>query len=690
MPQQTSARPPIARKVPKELVNHGETRIDDYFWIRDRGSPGVIEYIEAENRYTTEVMKPTEQLQKALFKELSGRIKQTDSTVPDKIDDFYYYARTEEGKQYPIYCRKKGSAEATEEVILDVNKVSEGNTFFYVEQCTPSPGHDMLAYLADMNGSERNTLFIKDLGTGGLIESSIKDVHSMEWANDNRTLFYSTMDVDNRPYKVFRHVVGTDQSKDTEVFHEKDSAYYYLRLWKSKTRRYMFIHVESATTSEAHYASADKPEEPFKLLRPRRHGVVYGVFHHSDWFYYMTNEDAKNFKVMRAPISSPLSWETVIPHRDNVCIAISNPYPWVEFSKNYLVLFERENAISRIRVIDMKDMSSHYVELPEKLYHISPVQTYDFDSDVLRFHFSSMVTPSRIYDYDMGRRVLELKKQYEIPGYDPSKYVSERVWVKAKDGESVPMSMVYAKGIRRDGKNPAYLYGYGAYGDFEGPAPEFDSKLLPLLDRGFVCAKAHIRGGGDLCKRWHEEGRMLKKINSFTDFVSCAEYLVKEGFTSSDRLVIRGRSAGGLLMGAVTTMRPDLFKVVVAEVPFVDVINTMLDPSIPLTIGEFEEWGNPLDKEYYEYFKLYSPYDNVKKTDYPNMLVTGALNDSRVQYWEPAKWVAKLRANKTDSNIIILRTNIVEGHAGASGRYDYLKWFAFMYAFILDRVGIGQ
>jgi len=674
--------------VPKELVNHEETRVDDYFWIRDRGSPGVIEYIESENRYTTEVMKPTEPLQKALFKELVGRVKQTDTTVPDKIDDFYYYTRTEEGMQYPIYCRKKGSLEASEEVILDVNKVSEGNTFFFVEQCTPSPGHDLLAYLADTNGSERNTLFIKNLDTGAIIESRIQDVNSMEWANDDKTLFYSLMDVDNRPFKVFRHVVGEDQSKDVEVYHEKDPAYYYLRLWKSKTRRYMFIHVESATTSEAHYTSADRPEEPFKMLRPRKHAVVYGVFHHSDWFYYMTNEDAKNFKLMRAPISSPFEWETVIPHRDNVCIAISNPYPWVEFNRDYLVLFERENAISRIRIIGMKDKSSHYVELPEKLYHISPVQTYDFDSDVTRFQFSSMVTPTRIYDYDMHRHILELKKQYEVPGYDPSKYVSERVWVKAKDGEMVPMSMVHAKGVRRDGKNPAYLYGYGAYGDFEGPAPEFDTKLLPLLDRGFVCAKAHIRGGGDLCKRWHDEGRMLKKINSFTDFISCAEYLVKEGYTSSDRLVIRGRSAGGLLMGAVTTMRPDLFKVVVAEVPFVDVINTMFDPSIPLTIGEFEEWGNPTDKAYYDYFKLYSPYDNVKKTAYPNMLVTGALNDSRVQYWEPAKWVAKLRANKTDSNTIILRTNIIEGHAGASGRYDYLKWFAFMYAFMLDRLGI--
>jgi oligopeptidase B len=346
--------------------------------------------------------------------------------------------------------------------------------------------------------------------------------------------------------------------------------------------------------------------------------------------------------------------------------------------------------MSRIRIINLKDQSSHFVELPEKLYHIVPVETYDFESDVIRFQFSSMVTSPRVYDYDMRKRKLELKKQEEVPGYDPSLYSSERIYARAKDGVLVPISLVFKKGLKMTGKNPGYLYAYGAYGDFEGPAPEFETKFLPLLDRGFVCAKAHIRGGGDLCKRWHEEGRMLKKINSFTDFIACAEHLIEEGYTSSDRLVIKGKSAGGLLMGAVTTMRPEIFKVVVAEVPFVDVINTMLDPSIPLTIPEFEEWGNPEDKEYYEYFKLYSPYDNVRKRDYPNLLVTGALNDSRVQYWEPAKWVAKLRANKTDDNTILLRTNIVEGHSGASGRYDYLKWFAFMYAFIFDKLGIRR
>lgn len=690
MSPQTGPSPPVARRVPKELVNHGDARVDDYFWLRDRSNPGVIEYIEAENRYTNEIMKPTEDLQKSLFKELAGKIKGTDMTVPDKIDDFYYYTRTEEGKQYPIHCRKKGGLGASEEIILDVNKVSEGNVFFYVEQCRISPNHDMLIYLADNSGSERNTLFVKDLRTGSLLQERIQDVSSVEWANDNRTIFYSKMDEENRPFKVFRHTIGTDPAHDTEAYHEKDPAYYYMRLWKSKDRKFVFVHVESATTSEVHYTKADNPTEPFRLVRPRKHGVIYGVFSHADSLYMVTNEDARNFKVMRAPLSEPTDWKTFLPHRENVCIAISNPYPWVDICRDFLVLFERENAIGRIRIINLNDQNSHCIELPEKLCHVSPVETYDFDSDVMRFRFSSMVTPPRVYDYDMRKRVLKLQKQEEVPGYDPSLYVSERIHARAKDGVLIPISIVYRKGTQNTGKNPGFLYGYGAYGDFEGPAPEFEMKFLPLLDRGFVCAKAHIRGGGDLCKRWHEEGRMLKKINTFTDFIACAEHLISEGYVASDRFVARGKSAGGLLMGAVTTMRPDIFKVVVAEVPFVDVISTMFDPSIPLTIGEFEEWGNPADKEYYDYFKVYSPYDNVEKRAYPNMLVTGALNDSRVQYWEPAKWVAKLRANKTDDNIILLRTNIIEGHAGASGRYDYLKWFAFMYAFILDRLGMNE
>lgn len=681
--------PPVARRVPKKMVIHGDERQDDYSWLRDRANPGVIEYIEAENRYTKEYMKPTEQFQKKLFKEMLSEVKQTDETVPDKIDDYFYYARTEDGKQYPIYCRKKGALDANEEIILDVNKVAEGNVYFYVDLCRASPNHDLLMYLADSNGSERNVLTIKDLMTGELLSESISDTSSAVWG-DNKTIFYAVMDVDNRPFKVFRHEIGTDHSKDAIVLHETDPAFYNLRLWKSKTKDYIFIQLESATTSEVRYLRTDKLDEPFKVLKPRKHMVVYSVVHHKDKFFIITNEDAINYRIMEAPTSDPSekNWKALVPHRDNVSIDFSHPVPWVDAFRDYLVIFERENAIGKIRIMNLKDRTSTYVALPEALSHVEPVETYDFKSRSFRFQYSSLVTPPRIYDCDMEKGDLHLMKQQEVPGYESDKYRMERIFAIAKDGVRIPLSLVYGRGLQKDGKNPAYLYGYGAYGDFEGPAPFFRTLLLPLLDRGFVCAFAHIRGGGDLGKRWHEEGRMLNKMNSFTDFCACAEHLVSERYTSTDKLVARGRSAGGLLMGAVTNMRPDLFKVVVAEVPFVDAINTMLDPSIPLTVGEFEEWGNPADKGQYDYIKLYSPYDNVERKAYPNMLVTGALNDARVQYWEPAKWVAKLRSSKTDDSTILLRTNIVEGHSGASGRYDYLRWFAFMYAFIFDRLGI--
>ena len=684
--------PPVARKVPKKLEMHGDVRYDDYFWIRDRANPGVIEYIEAENRYTTEMMKHTEPLQKKLFEELVSHVRQTDETVPEKIDDYYYYSRTKEGLQYPIYCRRKGSVSAPEQVILDVNEASEGNAFFGVDLCKSSPDHNYLMYLADTSGNERHTLFIKDLRTGELLKDRITNTAGAEWANDNKTIFYTTMDVDYRAYKVFRHVLGENPADDELVLHEKDPAFYYLRIAKCKTREFIIVTSESARTSEVFYLNADRPKEPFKSFAPRKHGIVYFIIPHREKFYVVSNEDAPNFRILEAPKSDPRkeNWKEVVPHSDRVTIDVSDPIPFIDVSSDNLVIYEREDALQRIRVMSLKDGSSHLVDLPERLYYITPVETYDFDSDTFRFEYSSLVTPTRTYDYDARARKLNLAKQSEVPGYDASKYEMKRTRAKAKDGVMVPISLVYKKGLSLDGKNPAFMYGYGGYGDFEGPAPVFDSKVLPLLDRGFVCAKAHIRGGGDMGRMWHEDGRMLRKINTFTDFIACAEHLVKEGYTSSDRLVIRGRSAGGLLMGAVTNMRPDLFRVVVAEVPFVDAINSMADPTIPLTIGEFEEWGNPAIKEQYEYFKLYSPYDNVDKKDYPNILTTGALNDARVQYWEPVKWVAKLRANKTDDNLVLLRIKTIEGHSGASGRYDYLRWFAFMYAFILERFGMPR
>jgi oligopeptidase B len=685
--------PPIARKVPKELVTHGEVRVDNYFWLRDRANPGVIEYIEAENRYADEATKHTEPLKKKLIEELKGRMIETDISVPQKMDDYYYYTRSEKGKQYPIHCRKKGALNAEEEVILDENDIAKESVFFTVNMHKVSPDHRMLAYLADTNGSERNTLYVKDLGTEELLSEQIPNTSEMEWANDNKTVFYSIMDNAARAYKVFRHVLRTDPKVDVEVFHEEDPGFYYLVLSKTKTRKYILITVESATTSEVRYIRADRPKDGFKVMRARKHRVVYFAIHHEDRFFIVTNENAINFKIMEAPESDPAAknWKEFVPHREGVSIDVSDPYPFVEAFKGHLVIFERENGQGRIRVLNLKDKRSHYIDFPEEIFMAYPIENPDPESEELWIKYFSMVTPDTIYAYDLRAKKLELKKQDKFPGYDPSMYHQERVFAKARDGKNVLITLVHRKDLKKEGRNPTYLYGYGAYGTFEWATYNtFNSMLIPLLERGFVCAHAHIRGGGELGRRWHEDGRMLKKINTFTDFIACAEHLIAERYTSTDRLTIRGRSAGGLLMGAVTNMRPDLFKVVVAEVPFVDAVTTMLDPSIPQTVGEFEEWGNPEHKQEYDYIKTYSPYDNIERKAYPNMLITASLNDIRVPYWEPVKWAAKLRAMKTDYNTILLKTGIVEGHSGASGRYDHLEYFAFMYAFILDRLGMRE
>jgi oligopeptidase B len=682
----------MARKVPKKLEAHGDSRIDDYYWMRDRVNPGVIEYIEAENRYALDFMKQTDTFQKKLFEEMKRRTKETDCSVPERIDDYYYYTRTEAGKQYPIHCRKKGSLDADEEIILDENLVANGNVFFRVNLVKMSPDHNLMMYLSDTNGSEKNTLYVKDLRTGRLLKDQIVETSGAEWANDDRTIFYSVLDNEYRAYKVFRHVLGMDPKNDVEVFHEKDAGFYYMELAKTRSRTYILITVESATTSEVHYVHADRPTDPFTLMRPRKHGMTYFPVHHDDRFFIVTNENAINFKIMEAPTSDPTAknWKELVPHRKTVAIDVSDPNPWVVTFEDHLVVFERENAQGRIRVYDLKDMNSHLIEFPESVYFVMPMENTDPKSNKLRFKYWSLVTPTGVYDYDLKTRTLELMKLEEIHGYDPSDYVQEMVFATAKDGTRIPISLVHRKGLKKSGKNPAYIYGYGAYGAFEWAGPNFNTMLVSLLSRGFVCATAHIRGGGEMGRGWHIDGRMLNKINSFTDFIACAEHLIEDGYTSSDRLVVRGRSAGGLLMGAITNMRPDLFKVVVAEVPFVDGVTTMLDPTIPMTVGEFEEWGNPTIKEQYDYIKKYSPYDNVAAKAYPNMLITSSLNDTRVPYWEPAKWTARLRALKTDDNILLLKTGIVEGHAGASGRYDYLKWFAFMYAFILDRFGMRE
>lgn len=671
-------------------MTHGHERIDEYYWLRDRSNPEVIEYIEAENRYASEVMKATERLQKKLFEEMKGRVLETDETVPVTIDGFLYYTRTEKGKQYPLHCRKFEHPDDEEEIILDENEAAQGCAFFKVGLVRPSPDHTKLMYLADTDGSERYTLFVKDLTTGELLQDRISNAHDAEWANDGRTIFYSTIGPDCRPDEVRRHVLGKDPKEDELVYHEKDPGFYYLEVTKTKSLEYILVTVESATTSEVHYLSADRPASELKLFCPRKHGVAYFVLPWEGKFYIVTNEDAINFKIMEAPAVDPSreNWRELVPHRERVAIDVSDPHPWVELFKGHLVVYERENAQGRIRVYRLEDMSSYTIEFPERFYFVMPLPNPDPTSTKLRIKYWSWTTPTTIYDFDLETRLLDPRKREVVPGYNPSRYSSEMLFARAGDGARIPLSVVYKKGLKKDGRNPCFIYGYGAYGTFEWPKSEFDKTTLSLLERGFVCAFAHIRGGGDMGRSWHHEGRVLKKMNSFSDFIACAEHLVREGFTSPKRIAAFGRSAGGLLMGGVANMRPDLFGVIVAEVPFVDGVTTMLDPSIPLTVGEFEEWGNPAIKEHYDYMLKYSPYDNVVAQEYPNMLVTAGLNDSRVQYWEPLKWVAKLRAMKTDDNLLILRTGIVEGHAGASGRYDHLRYDAFAYAFILDRLGI--
>ncbi|MCK4428092.1 MAG: S9 family peptidase [candidate division Zixibacteria bacterium] len=677
--------PPVAKVIFKADTLHGDVRIDNYFWLREKSNPEVIKYLEVENEYTEVMMKHTKKFQERLYEELLGRIKETDLSVPEKIDDYYYYSRTEEGKQYPIYCRKKGSLDAKEEILLDQNALAKGHDYFGIGAFKISPDHQLLAYSVDTTGSETYTLYVKDLNTGELLKDEIQNTYySVEWANDNKTILYTTLDEAKRPYKLYRHILGTVQKEDKMVYHESDEAFY-LSISKTRNKEYLIMTLGSITTTEVRYLKADLPKDNFKVIHPRQHGMEYYVAHHGDKFYIMTNDGAKNFKLMEVSVTDPSkkNWKEVIPHRDSVKI------DGMDVFRNHLVVYERERGLKKLRISDLINNQVHYVDFPEPVYTFWRNRNPDFNTNVLRFTYTSLVTPKSVFDYNMDAKTRELKKQYEVlGGYDPSGYQSERIFAKASDGTMVPLSLVYRKGMVKNGNNPLFLYGYGSYGISREPT--FSSNRLSLLDRGFIYAIAHVRGGGEMGRYWYDEGKLLKKKNTFTDFIACAEHLIAETYTSRDKLAIYGGSAGGLLVGAVTNMRPDLFKIVIADVPFVDALNTMLDPSIPLTVIEYEEWGNPDEREYYDYIKSYSPYDNVEAKDYPHMLITAGLNDPRVQYWEPAKWTAKLRALKTDKKILLLKTKMGEGHMGASGRYDYLKDIAFEYAFIFDLFGIEK
>jgi len=655
-------QPPTAKKIPHDVTVHGDRRVDPYYWMRNREDPAVLEYLKAENAYTEKVMKHTEAFQEQLYKELKNRIKETDLSVPVRIDDYYYYTRTEEGKQYTIHCRKFGSLEAPEEIILDENVLAEGYPYFRLGAFTVSPNHQLLAYSIDTTGAEKYRLFVKDLERSQLLPDVINNTYTaVEWANDNQTLFYNILDTTHRPYKVFRHRLGTPASEDPLVYHEQDERFY-LDISKSKSKDYLFLNLESEITSEVQFLRADNPDGEFRVIQPRQQGMEYSVAHRGDQFYVLTNDDALNFKLMVTPVLQPSkeNWTEVIPPRKGVKI------DYLDIFQDYLVVYEREHGLRKIRITDLNSQKTHYVTFPEEVYTLWGGPNPDFRSKLLRFTYTSLVTPKSVYDYDMDSRERTLKKQDEVlGGYDPSLYVTRRLWATAEDSAKIPMSMVYRKGMRRDGKNNLYLYGYGSYGATIDPY--FSSVRLSLLDRGFIYIIAHVRGGGYLGRGWYEDGKFLHKRNTFTDFIACAEYLIQEKYTNPDQLVIAGGSAGGLLMGAVTNMRPNLFKVVVAQVPFVDVVNTMLDETIPLTVIEFEEWGNPKKKQFYDYMISYSPYDNVAAKAYPNMLITTSLNDPRVAYWEPAKWTAKLRAMKTDQNQLLLKINMNAGHGGASG-----------------------
>ncbi len=683
-PLPASPAPPEAPRRPHTLEQHGDTRLDEFYWLRDRDDPAVLDYLEAENRYTAAGMRHTESFQDRLYEEMLGRIQETDLTVPERIDEWFYYSRTEAGRQYPILCRRHGSLDAPEDVVLDQNTLAAGHDYFRVGALALSPDHRLLAYSTDTSGAESYRLFVKDLGTGTLLAERIPDTsYGVEWANDSRTLFYTTLDTARRPYRLHRHRLGTDHATDALVYEETDGSVL-LALSKTRSRAYILVDLSSHSSSEVRVLPADEPDAPLTLIAPREPDVEYGVDHHGDRFFIVTNDAAPNFRLVEAPVASPgkAAWRTVIANDPRVKL------DGVDAFRNHLVVYEREDALRHARVLDLRTGAGHRIGFPEAVYTFRETANPEFETATLRFVYTSLVTPNSVIDYNLDTQAWELRKRHEVRGgYDPSLYHTERAFAVAADGTRIPLSLVYRTPLQHDGARPLLLQAYGSYGSSFDPA--FSSNAISLLDRGFVVAIAHVRGGEEMGRAWYEQGKLLQKRNTFTDFIAAAELLLREGYTSRDRLVINGGSAGGLLMGAVANMRPELFAAVIAEVPFVDVVTTMLDASIPLTVIEYEEWGNPAVPDYYEYMKSYSPYDNVRAQPYPHMLVTAGLNDPRVAYWEPAKWVARLRRLRTDRHRLLLKTNMGAGHSGASGRYDYLREVAFKYAFILDTLGLG-
>jgi oligopeptidase B len=658
---------------------HGDTRVDDYFWLREKGSAEVNAYLEAENAYADRIMSPTTALQKTLYDEIVGRIQQTDQSAPYRKGKFEYYERTEEGKQYPTYCRRELGKSQTEQVLLDMNALAEGRSFLGLGVYEVSPDGRYLAFALDETGFRDYTLRVKDLRSGEVLRERLDKVKSLAWASDSRTFFYTIDDDAKRPHRALRHRLGASGA-DAVVYQEDDERFEVV-VWRSRSGDYLFRGAFSHTTSEVAFVSSSEPTGTWRLIAERRQDHEYDVEHWGQYFLIRTNDRGRNFRIVRAPVDSPgpSSWQELVAHRDAVMVERLDVF------EDFYVLLEREVGLPYLRVSRFADGDSERIEMDEPVYSLHPGANEEFSSRAYRFRYESLTTPESVFDYDVLSRTRKLIKQTEVlGGYDPSQYQSERIWATAGDGTQVPISVVYKKGLRRDGRAPMLLVGYGSYGY---PYPTgFSHARVSLLDRGVTYAIAHVRGGGELGKRWHDLGRMEHKTNTFTDFIAVAEHLLAKGYTSSSRLAIEGGSAGGLLMGAVSNLRPELFGVVVSLVPFVDVLNTMLDESLPLTVGEYEEWGDPNDVEAYFRIKAYCPYTNIKPQAYPAMLVRTSINDSQVMYWEPAKYVAKLRAMKTNGTPLIFKVNMGAGHGGASGRYDYFKETAMDYAFILTQL----
>ncbi|MGG7665051.1 S9 family peptidase [Dyadobacter sp. BHUBP1] len=689
--QWPDATPPVAEKKDHETGMHGDKRNDEYYWMGDffREGPDsdkVVEYLKAENAYTDTMMAGTAKFQEALFLEMKGRIKEKDESVPVFSNGYWYYTRSEEGEQYFKYCRKKGSLEAPEEILLDVDKMAEGHPYYSAVGFNVSPDNKLLAYGVDTVSRRQYTLYIKNLETGEHFADKIYPASGgSEWGNDNKTLFYTATNPKTLlSEKIKRHTLGTDPKKDVVVYNEKDKSNY-IGVGKTKSDKYIVIASSATMSSEYLILDADKPEGKFEVFQPRMKDVLYDVDHQGDKFLIVTNKDALNFRLMETPVNATgvENWTEVIPNRADVLLE------GIDVFKNHLVITERKNGLLQLRIRNINTNAEHYVDFGEPAYTAYAGSNPEYNSSNLRYIYTSLTTPSSVYDYDMETRDKELKKRQEVVGgYNPEEYVTERLYATVRDGVKVPISVVYKKGTPKSAGTPLLLYAYGSYGNSMDAA--FSSTRLSLLNRGFIYALAHVRGGQEMGRQWYEDGKMFKKKNTFNDFIDCAEYLIKENYTSKEHLFAEGGSAGGLLMGAISNMRPDLWRGIIADVPFVDVVTTMLDESIPLTTNEFDEWGNPKNKDAYDYMKSYSPYDNVEKKAYPNMLITTGLHDSQVQYFEPAKWVARLRTHKTDNNVLLLKTNMEAGHGGASGRFDYLKEIALQFAFMFALEGISE